>query len=171
MDFGLTDRQRQLQERVYSLCDAFPGSAAEQASDAGPDYPEDIHKALCEEGILGHCLPRAYGGADGGFLDLALVAEALGANSNIGLNIYFVNMAVGTLLARAGSDAQKRKFLAPLIKGLFKGCFSLTEPNAGSDAAGIECEALRDGDHYLLTGEKLWATNAGVLTTGTTPPS
>jgi alkylation response protein AidB-like acyl-CoA dehydrogenase len=161
MDFGLTDRQRQLQERVYSLCAAFPMSVEGQA-DATHDYPEDVHKGLCEEGILGHCLPGAHGGGDGGFLDLALIAEGLGAQSNIGLNIYFVNMAVATLLARAGSDAQKRKFLDPLVKGRFKGCFSLTEPNAGSDAASIECEAVRDGDHYSLTGTKLWATGAAV---------
>jgi alkylation response protein AidB-like acyl-CoA dehydrogenase len=162
MDFGFTDRQRQLQRRLYSLCAAFSASSEEQASDASRDYPEDLHKRLCEEGILGHCLPRAHGGDDGGFLDLALIAEILGAHSNIGLNIYFVNMAVGTLLARAGSVDQKRKFLDPLVKGHFKGCFSLTEPNAGSDAAGIACEAVRDGDHYLLNGVKLWATGAVV---------
>lgn len=160
MDFGFTDRQRQLQERVHSLCAAFPASAEEQGPDALRAYPEDLHQGLCEEGILGHCLPRAHGGDDGGFLDLALIAETLGAHSNIGLSIYFVNMAVGTLLARAGSADQKRKFLDPLVKGRFKGCFSLTEPNAGSDAASVACEAVRDGDHYVLNGVKLWATGA-----------
>ena len=162
MDFGFTDRQRQLQERVHSLCATFPASAEGQAADALRAYPEDVHKGLCEGGILGHCLPRAYGGGGGGYLDLALIAETLGAHSNVALNIYFVNMAVGTLLARAGSVDQKREFLEPLVKGRFKGCFSLTEPNAGSDAAGISCEAVRDGDHYLLNGIKLWATGAAV---------
>ena len=162
MDFGPTDRQRQLQERVYSLCAAFPASAEGEAADALRAYPAELHKGLCEEAILGHCLPRAHGGGDGGFLDLSLIAETLGAHNNIGLNIYFVNMAVGTLLARAGSADQQRKFLDPLVKGRFKGCFSLTEPNAGSDAAGIACEAVRDGDHYLLNGVKLWATGAAV---------
>jgi alkylation response protein AidB-like acyl-CoA dehydrogenase len=162
MDFGLTDRQRELQERVRSLCTSYAASAEGQDSDELCEYPEGLHKGLCEEGILGHCLPRAYGGGDGGFLDLALIAETLGAHSNMGLNIYFVNMAVGTLLARAGSVDQKRKFLGPLVKGRFKGCFSLTEPNAGSDAAGIACKAVRDGDHYLLNGVKLWATGAAV---------
>ena len=162
MDFAFTGRQRQLQARVASLCAAFPSSADEQSLGAPDAYPERLHRSLCEEAVLGHCLPAAHGGGDGGFLDLALIAEALGASSNIGLNIYFVNMAVGTLLARAGSDDQKRRFLDPLIKGGFKGCFSLTEPEAGSDAAGIACAAVRDGDHYVLNGVKLWATGAAV---------
>ena len=162
MDFGFSDRQRQLQERVHSLCAAFPANEEEQAPDTLPAYPEELHKRLCEEGILGHCLAKAYGGSDGGFLDLALIAETLGAHSSIGLNIYFVNMAVGTLLAQAGSDDQKRKYLDPMVKGGFKGCFSLTEPDAGSDAAGVACEAVRDGDHYVLNGVKLWATGAAV---------
>ncbi len=162
MDFGFTDQQRQLQDRVDTLCAAFPVNVEGEVSDDLRTYPEDLHNGLCERGILGHCLPRDFGGEDGGYLDLAFIAEALGVHSNIGLNIYFVNMAVGTLLARAGSADQKREFLDPLIKGRFKGCFSLTEPNAGSDAAGIACEAVLDGDHYVLNGVKLWATGAAV---------
>ena len=162
MDFGLTDPQRQLKERVHSLCTAFCANAEGQTPDTLNDYPEDVHRGLCDEGILGHCLPRAHGGSGGGFLDLALIAETLGAHSNIALNIYFVNMAVGTLVARAGSVDQKLKFLEPLVRGHFKGCFSLTEPNAGSDAAGVECEAVRGGDQYVLNGVKLWATGAAV---------
>ena len=162
MDFGLTVRQRQLQERVNSFCSAHRANADGQGSDAAADYPDDLHRGLCEEGILGHCLPSAHGGGGGGFLDLALIAQSLGAHGNIALNIYFVNMAVATLLDRAGSADQKSKLLEPLVKGEFKGCFSLTEPNAGSDAAAVECEAVRERDHYVLNGVKLWATGAAV---------
>lgn len=162
MDFEVTREQRQLLERVTSVCTEYCTEETANALDSEGAYPEELHQALCEKRILGHCLPVAHGGGDGGFQDLVIIAEALGAHSNVALNIFFVNMAVGTMLLRAGNDEQHRKFLKPLIAGKFKGCFSLTEPDAGSDASAIQCQAVQEDGHYTLNGTKLWATGAGV---------
>lgn len=160
MDFRFTDGQLQLQKQVSDFCTEYCTQTVAKTLDEAPSYPDELHQALCEQNILGHCLPKAYGGNGGGFVDLALIAQTLGGNSNVALNIYFVNMAVATLLLLAGTDDQREQFLRPLVQGEFKACFSLTEPGAGSDAGSIQCHATRHADNYILNGTKLWATGA-----------
>lgn len=160
MQFEPTESQAALRATVASFCQEHATPQASEALDRAPRYPDELHQALCDAGILGHCLPEEFGGGGGGLIDLAIISEELASCSNAAVNILFVNVAVGTLLSRAGTAEQRADYLPRLVSGEMRSCFALTEPGAGSDAGAIACRAVRAGDVYRLTGTKLYATGA-----------
>ena len=120
-----------------------------------------LFKKLGDLGLLGLKYPEAYGGAGLDFSYSMVMAEALGECTCGG-----VPMAIGVqtdmctpALARFGSDALRREFLAPAIAGDMVGCIGVSEPGAGSDVASIKTTARRDGDDLLINGSKMWITN------------
>lgn len=125
--------------------------------------PLEIVREMAELGLLGGALPRAYGGGDWDALSLALCYEELGrVDSSVrGLMTVHTSLVSQCILAW-GSDEQKRRYLPALARGDMIGCYCLTEPNAGSDAASMETTVTEDGDAYLLDGEKIWITNGGL---------
>ncbi len=122
----------------------------------------EVFKGLGQLGLLGLCKPEAYGGMGLDYSYSMLMAETLGY-----IDCGGVPMAIGVqtdmatpALARFGSDELKREFLAPSIAGDMVGCIGVSEPAAGSDVAGIKSYARKDGDDYLITGQKMWITNS-----------
>ena len=121
-----------------------------------------VFKRLGELGLLGLTKPEAYGGAGLDYSYAMAMAEALGHTECGG-----VPMAIGVqtdmatpALARFGSDELRRQFLAPAIAGDMVACIGVSEPGAGSDVAAIKSRAVKDGDDYLITGQKMWITNS-----------
>ena len=122
----------------------------------------EVFKKLGNLGLLGLTKPEEYGGAALDYSYAMAMAESLGH-----IHCGAVPMAIGVhtdmctpALARFGSDALKREFLAPAIAGDMVGCIGVSEPGAGSDVASIKSHARKDGDDYVITGQKMWITNS-----------
>lgn len=119
---------------------------------------------MAEAGWLGIAMPEAQGGAGLGITEAALMLQAVSASgagfsgaSAIHMNIFGLNPVVVF-----GSEAQKQRILPPLIAGQDKACFAVTEPDAGLDTTQLKTQAVRDGDHYVLNGRKIWISTAQV---------
>jgi alkylation response protein AidB-like acyl-CoA dehydrogenase len=125
------------------------------------EYPWEIKQAIADAGLMSVWIPKEYGGSGGGVLDLCICVEELSrACGGVGV-LYAVN-ALGTFpILLGGSDEQKRRFLPQIAKGEKLVAFGLSEKFAGSDAASLRALAVKDGDDYVLNGEKKWNTNGG----------
>src|SRR5438445_3380239 len=164
--FYLTEEQRMIRDLARQLAreKIAPLAAALDETEA---FPGEQLELLARQGLLGIWLPEAYGGTDMGCLALALVAEELAWAGAATATQYVVQPLGGLPILLAGTEAQKRRYLPRLATGEILAAFSLSEPNAGSDAAALRTTAVRHGDHYLLNGAKQWCSNgdhAGVLT-------
>ena len=122
-------------------------------------FPREELRALGEMGAMGVVVPEAYGGAGMDYLSLALTLEEIGAGDGATSTVVSVqNSVVCGPIHAFGDDAQHERFLVPLARGERLGCFCLTEPQVGSDAAAIATRAERHGDHYVLNGVKQFIT-------------
>ena len=123
-------------------------------------FPREAHQGLAALGAYGICVPEQYGGAGLDYMTLALVLEEIAAgDGGTSTAISVTNCPVNAILMRYGSDAQKKKWLAPLAQGGMLGVFCLTEPHVGSDAAGLKTTAVRAGDSYVINGVKQFITS------------
>lgn len=163
MDFSLTVDQQALHAAVERLCARFPDAYWLDRDTAG-GFPHDFHAAFAEAGFLGIAMPAAFGGAGLGITEAAIMMEAIAASgagmsgaSAIHLNIFGLHPVVVK-----GTQAQKALMLAPLIAGREKACFGVTEPDAGLDTLKITTRAERQGDVYMVTGQKIWTSAAQV---------
>ena len=126
------------------------------------EFPTDEFRRAGELGFAGVAVPDAYGGAGMDTLAYAIVVEEVSrACANLGVILSVNNSLVCDPIEKFGDETQKQEFLAPLARGQKLGCFALTEPEAGSDAANQKTRAVRDGDSYRLTGEKIFITCGG----------
>jgi alkylation response protein AidB-like acyl-CoA dehydrogenase len=123
-------------------------------------FPREAIFAMGELGLFGMVVPEEWGGAGADYVSLALAIEEIAAGDGACSTVIAVNNSVvcGPIL-NFGSDAQKEKFLKPLASGEKLGCFCLTEPQAGSDAAALKCKAVRDGNEWVLNGVKQFITS------------
>jgi alkylation response protein AidB-like acyl-CoA dehydrogenase len=156
--FYLTDEQRMIRDLARKVArDRVAPHAARY--DEAETYPEDSMRAVSEAGLYAVWVPEAYGGTDMGALALALVCEEI-SYACAASGTQYLDQALGGLpILTAGSEAQKNKYLPGLATGEILSAFSLSEPGAGSDAAGLKTTATRRGDHYVLNGSKQWCTN------------
>jgi butyryl-CoA dehydrogenase len=163
--FYLTDEQRMIRDLARKVArERIAPHAAEY--DETEQYPETSIRAILESGLYGIWVPEAYGGSDMGCLALALVSEEI-AWACAATATQFVDQPLGGLpILLFGSEEQKRTYLPRLATGELLAAYSLSEPGAGSDAAGLRTTAVRKGDRYVLNGAKQWCTNgdhAGVI--------
>ena len=163
MNFDLSGDQRAIVDEVQKTCRAFDENYWRK-HDAEALFPHAFHKAMAEAGWLGIAMPEAQGGAGLGITEAALMLQAVSASgagfsgaSAIHMNIFGLNPVVVF-----GSEAQKQRMLPPLIAGHDKACFAVTEPDAGLDTTQLKTQAVRDGDHYVLNGRKIWISTAQV---------
>jgi len=162
MDLDLTDEQRAVRELARKFADEYIVPVARE-NDVQERFPGDIIEHMGELGLLGGPVPVEYGGAGLDYIGHALVTEEIGkACSSVRTTISVQISLVELSLARWGTEEQKRRYLPALCRGKLLGCFALTEPNAGSDPAGMETTAVADGDHWVLNGHKIWISNGGV---------
>ncbi|HJT08644.1 MAG TPA: acyl-CoA dehydrogenase family protein [Stellaceae bacterium] len=160
---GVPEEQQRIRAAIERLCAQFgDGYWLERDREGG--FPEDFYKAVAEGGWLGIAMPEEYGGAGLGIGEAAAMMQAVAQSgagfsgaSALHMNIFGLNPVV-----KFGSDEQKRRFLAPLIRGEEKACFAVTEPDVGLDTTHLKTKAVRDGDHYVISGRKIWISTAQV---------
>ena len=124
---------------------------------------QDVFGQIADLGLWGLTIPEAYGGAGMGNTELSLVLEEINrADASVGVTLSVHNSLLGTPILKFGSEAKKDEWLPKLATGEAIGCYCLTEPNAGSDAAAVQTRAVRDGDDWIISGTKIWVTNGGL---------
>ena len=164
--YYISDEQRMLLELARSIArDKIAPVAAHH--DETETYPEEPMRLLAQQGLMGIWLPEAYGGTNMGALAVALVAEEIAWACAATATNWGATPLGGYPILLAGSEAQKQRYLPRIAAGEILAAYSLSEPDAGSDAASLRTTAVRKGDRYVLNGTKLWCSNgshAGVIT-------
>jgi alkylation response protein AidB-like acyl-CoA dehydrogenase len=156
--FYLTDDQRMIRDLARKIArERIAPHAAHY--DETETYPEESMRAIVDSGLFGIWVPEEYGGSAMGCLALSLVSEELAAACASTATQYLDQPLGGLPILLAGTDEQKKKYLPRLATGELLSAYSLSEPGAGSDAAGLRTTAVRKGDHYVLNGSKQWCTN------------
>ena len=160
MDFDLTEEQRELQGMVREFA-AVELRPHVMEWDEKQDFPTDVLKKLGRLGVLGVIFPEEAGGAGMGYIEYSLIMEELArVDPSIALSVgAHISLATGHIYMH-GSAEQKSRYVPRLASGEWIGCWSLTEPEAGSDAAGTRTSAALDRDTWLLNGSKTFTTNA-----------
>ncbi len=161
MDFELPEELRILRKEVrkFALRELAPIA---KECDREEHFPREVWKKACEQGLVGAWIPEAYGGPGGGFLANALISEELSrVDMGIALCISAATFGAENIFLY-GSEDQKQAYLPRLVNGeiIFAGAY--TEPDAGTDVAGIRTRVVRDGDHYVVNGNKMFITNGTV---------
>ncbi len=162
MDFSLTLAQERIQSLARTFAQERVAPLAREMDERGA-MPLTLIQEMAERGLLGGPLPEQYGGGGWDAVSLALCYEELGrVDSSVRGFMTVHTSLVSQCVVQWGTEAQKREYLLRLARGEMIGCYCLTEPNAGSDAASIETTATLDGDDYILHGEKIWITNGNL---------
>ncbi len=163
MNFELDEDQQQICDAVERVCAPFDAQYWLRKDSEG-GFPADFHQALAQAGWLGIAMPQQYGGAGLGITEAALMMQTIAATgaglsgaSAVHMNIFGLHPVVVF-----GSDAQKQRWLPPLIAGRDKACFAVTEPNSGLNTLKLKTRAIRQGDRYHVTGQKVWISTAQV---------
>src|SRR5918996_982838 len=157
MDFSFTPEQERIREAIAKLCVRF-GDDYGLERDREGGSPADFHQAFARDGWLGIAMPEAYGGAGLGITEAAVMTQAIAESgagfsgaSAVHMNIFGLNPVVVH-----GSAEQKRRMLPPLIRGEQRACFAVTEPNTGLNTRNLKTKAVRQGNQYLVSGQKVW---------------
>jgi len=165
MNFQFTPEQLQIQDAIEKLCKPFDADYWLKKDQLG-DFPFDFHQTLADAGWLGIAMPQEYGGAGLGITEAALMMRTISGSgaglsgaSAVHMNIFGLHPVVVF-----GSDEQKQRWLPPLIAGKDRACFGVTEPNAGLNTLKLSTKAEKQGDHYLVSGQKIWISTAQVAT-------
>jgi len=159
--FNLTEEQLAVREMVRDFAESEIRPIAAKI-DETHEFPMATTKQMAELGLLGMFVPEAYGGAGMDYVSYTIAIEELSrVCASHGVIASVNNSLVCFPVMTYGTEAQKQKYLTKLAKGEWIGAYCLTEPNAGSNAANQQTTAVLDGDHYVLSGTKLFVTNAG----------
>jgi alkylation response protein AidB-like acyl-CoA dehydrogenase len=164
--YYLSDDQRAIRELARQIARERIAPLAAHVDETG-EYPQEQLKLLAQQGLMGLHIPEEYGGSDAGALAFCLAAEEIAWACAATSTIFLVQNLGAYPILIAGSAEQKRRFLPRLAGGEMTAAFSLSEAGSGSDAAAMQCTAVRKGDRYVVNGSKMWVTNgsqAGVIT-------
>ncbi len=170
-----TPERREIRDAIRTICDRFDDHYWSQ-KDQSHEFPHEFANAIAEGGWLGIAMPVEYGGAGLGVTEAAIMMQEVGrsagvfaACSTIHINIFGLHSIV-----KHGTEAQRQAWLPDIISGKSRACFGVTEPDAGLDTSKIKTRAVRDGDIYRVSGQKIWTSTAQqadkvVLLARTTP--
>jgi butyryl-CoA dehydrogenase len=162
MDFALTDEQQLVREtaRAFSAKEILP-RAKENARNE--HFDTELVAKIAAQGYLGAIVPQEYGGAGLDYQTYGLVVEEVGrADSSMRTVISVQTSLVASVILKFGTEEQKQHYLPKLCSGEWLGCFGLTEPDTGSDAANQKTRARKDGDRWIINGSKMWISNGNV---------
>jgi len=157
----LSEEQQMLRESARKLTQKFADIDYIRKLDRERLYPYELYEEWVKAGMLALPFPEEFGGLGLNVLDLAIVAEELSVPSSDVIMAYGGSMFCGLNVARQGTDEQKQKWIPKLLAGEIRMSISMSEPDAGSDIGAMRTSARRDGDHYVISGQKIWATGAG----------
>jgi butyryl-CoA dehydrogenase len=161
VNLDLTEEQQLLQRSVREFAEAEVKPHAKEIDETGR-FPRDTFEKAAELGLTGVAVPENYGGAGMNHVSYAIVIEEISrVCASTGTILSVQNSLYCDPVLRFGTDEQKQKFLVPYARGEKIGCYALTEPQAGSNAAALRTKAERKGDAYVINGTKAWITNGG----------
>jgi butyryl-CoA dehydrogenase len=162
MDFNLTEDQRMIRKTIRDFAEKEVKPVAKSIDKSG-EFPFDNVKKMASLGLMGMTIPVEYGGGGADTISYAIAVEEISrVCGSTGLTMAAHNSLCTANLFLAGTEEQKKKYVVPLAKGEWIGAWALTEPNAGSDAAGTETTAALEGDEWVLNGRKNFCTNGHV---------
>jgi acyl-CoA dehydrogenase len=163
MDFTFSPDQEAIRVAIAKICAEF-GPDYWLARDRDGGFPVELHRALAQGGWLGIAMPEAQGGAGLGIVEAAIMMQAVSESgagfsgaSAVHMNIFGLHPVV-----KFGTAEQHARMLPPLIRGEDRACFAVTEPNAGLNTLKLQTRAVRDGDAYVISGQKIWISTAQV---------
>ena len=162
MDFGLSDEHAALQDAARKFVDRHCPPRQAKEWDETSTYPGQLFKAMAEMGWYGLAFPEDAGGDGGGPIELAIVAEQLG-RASLDIAMCFIGTLIPALTVyKWGTPAQRDAIMSRMLTGETRYAVAISEPDTGSDAAALRCAAVDKGDHYLINGQKMWCTGAGL---------
>ncbi len=161
MSVVLTPEQEQIRQSVLRVCSKFDDNYW-LARDTDGIFPEDFCRAIVDEGFMGIAMPEEYGGSGLGITDAAVLGQAITESgaANAGFAALIIGIFGLNPVVIFGTEAQKRKWLPPIIKREDVACFAVTEPNTGLDTTRLKTRATLVGENYIVRGEKIWTSTA-----------
>src|SRR5712691_7756364 len=160
MILELTDDQKAFQATAQRFAREIVAQRAAGIDKSG-EFPTDVLHAAAAQGLLGVTIPKAWGGAGRDYVSYALAIEAIAkASATVAVALSVTNSLVAEVIAYAGRDDQRERWLRRLAAGQAIGAFALSEPDAGTDAANQQTTAARAGSGFRITGRKVWVANA-----------
>jgi butyryl-CoA dehydrogenase len=160
MILELTPDQKAFQQQVEQFAREIVAQRAAGIDKSG-EFPADVMHAAAGQGLLGVTIPKAWGGLGKDYISYALAIEAIArASATVAVSLSVTNSLVAEVIAHAGRDAQRERWLRRLARGEAIGAFALSEPDAGTDAANQLTKAIKSADGYRITGKKVWVANA-----------
>jgi acyl-CoA dehydrogenase len=163
MDFRLSADQEAIRDAISGICKRF-GDDYWLKRDKEGGFPADFYAAFAEAGWLGICIPEAYGGSGLGITEAAIMMRTI-AESGAGMSgascLHINIFGLNPVLVH-GTEEQKRRMLPPMVQGREKACFAVTEPNTGLNTTQLKTRAVRNGDRYVVDGQKVWISTAQV---------
>jgi butyryl-CoA dehydrogenase len=175
MNLELTEEQKLLQKTVREFAESEVKPLAKELDETGR-FPRETFKKAAQLGLTGIALPENEGGAGFDHVSYSIVIEEISrCCASTGVILSVQNSLYCDPIHRFGSEEQKRKFLLPFARGEKIGCYALTEPQAGSNAAALQTKAVKKGEKYVINGTKAWITNGGaadaaIVYVNTDPP-
>jgi acyl-CoA dehydrogenase len=163
VDFGFTEHQMAIRQAVGKTCSAFPEEYWLRRDDDG-EFPEEFYAAMARDGWLGIAIPEAYGGSGLGVMEAAMLMQTIAATGACmtGCSTIHINIFGLMPIVVHGSEEQKQRWLPGSVSGKVKTCFGVTEPNIGLNTTQLKTRAERRGDHYIVSGHKVWISTAQV---------
>ncbi len=163
MNFSFTDEQQAIRDAIFKICEDFPDEYWLNRDTDGA-FPHEFYQAMADGGWMGICIPEAYGGTGLGITEAAIMASTIAESgagmsgaSAVHINIFGLNPVVVF-----GTEEQKQRMLRPMAEGREKACFAVTEPNTGLNTTQLNTMAVRQGDRYIVNGQKVWISTAQV---------
>ncbi len=163
MSFETTPEQQAIREAVLQSCAPF-GEDYWLEHDRTGEFPHGFYAAMAQAGWLGMAIPEAYGGSGLGVTEAALMMQTVaetGAGMS-GCSAFHINIFGLMPIVVFGTEEQKQRFLPPMVQGKVKSCFGVTEPNTGLNTTQLKTRAVRQGDRYVVHGQKVWISTAQV---------
>lgn len=165
MNFDLNEDHIMLRKMVRDFAEEECAPGVEER-DEKEEFPIELWKKCAELGLAGVTFPEEYGGAGADYISYAITVEEISrVDPSLGVTVSAHSSLCANPIYLFGTEEQKQKYLPPLVTGEKLGAFGLTEPMAGSDAAGMRTTAVRDGDDYVINGSKIFITNGSIAET------
>jgi len=162
MDFELTEEHRMIRRMVREFAEKEIAPRAQEI-DETDRFPDELFRRMGELGIIGLPFPEEYGGSGGDYMSLVIALEEIArVSGSMAITLDAQTSLFCEPIYLFGTEAQKQKYLTPAARGEKIGAFGLTEPQAGSDAGATRTRAVRDGDEWIINGQKIFITNGSI---------
>lgn len=162
---GFSETQLDIYDAISKICSRFSDDYWDERDETG-QYPHELHAALAEDGWIGIALPEDFGGAGLGISEATMMLQTISQSGAgmAGAQSVHANVYATQPVAKFATEEQRQRMLPGLIRGEWRACFGVTEPSTGLETLKLKTQAMRDGDSYLVSGQKIWISSAQVAT-------